>query len=111
VIKKVELVRVEWKTDADGRRTMTEIPGSNETISADLVLLVMGFTQPVHKGLLDTLGAEYDARGNVKVNGSKQTSVEKIFACGDVEAGASLVVRAIEAGKVAALSVNNFLCR
>ena len=48
----------------------------------------MGFTQPVHNGLLDQLGIDYDARGNVKVNAKKQTSIDKIFACGDVEAGA-----------------------
>ena len=52
---------------------------------------------------------EYDNRGNVRVNGNKQTSVEKVFACGDVESGASLVVRAIEAGKIAAANVDEFL--
>ncbi|MFA5815804.1 MAG: FAD-dependent oxidoreductase, partial [Bacteroidales bacterium] len=88
---------------------MTEIPGSSEIISADLVVLAMGFTRPVHNGLLDALGVEYDGRGNVKVNAQKQTSVEKVFACGDAEAGASLVVRAIEAGKMAASEVDEFL--
>jgi glutamate synthase (NADPH/NADH) small chain len=110
-VKKVELVGVEWKTNEDGRRVMTEIPGSSETISADLVLLAMGFTQPVHNGLLDNLGVEYDQRGNVKVNARKQTSVEKVFACGDAEAGASLVVRAIESGKIAAAEVEEFLAK
>ena len=108
-LKKVEMVSVEWKTDADGRPVMTEIPGSAEMVSADLVLLAMGFTQPVHSGLLDTLGVEYDQRGNVKVNANKQTSINKVFACGDAESGASLVVRAIEAGKTAAEKVNEFL--
>jgi glutamate synthase (NADPH/NADH) small chain len=88
---------------------MTERHGSEEIIEVDLVLLSMGFTQPVHNGLLDALELEYDARGNVKVNAKKQTSNEKIFACGDIEAGASLVVRAIEAGKIAAVSVDEFL--
>lgn len=109
IVKKVELAGVEWGTDGEGRRVMTEIPDSKETISADLVLLAMGFTQPVHHGLLDALGVEYDQRGNVRVNGNKQTSVKKVFACGDAEAGASLVVRAIEAGKVAAVEVDRFL--
>jgi len=108
-IKKVEVVNVEWGINADGRPVVTEIPGTSETISADLVLLAMGFTQPVHNGLLDALGVGYDARGNVKVNARKQTSVDKVFACGDIEAGASLVVRAIEAGKVAASEVDEFL--
>ena len=109
-IKQVELVTVEWDKDAAGRWIMTEKPGSSEILDVDLVLLSMGFTQPVHNGLLDSLGIEYDGRGNVKVNAKKQTSNEKIFACGDVEAGASLVVRAIEAGKIAAANVDEFLC-
>jgi glutamate synthase (NADPH) small chain len=69
----------------------------------------MGFTQPVHTGLLEALGLDFDARGNVKVNQMKQTSVPKIFAAGDSEKGASLVVHAIEAGKLAAASVDAFL--
>jgi glutamate synthase (NADPH/NADH) small chain len=105
----VEVARVEWTTEPGGRRVMNEIPGTAEIIEADLVLLAMGFTMPVHSGLLDALGVEYDQRGNVKVNAAKQTSLDKVFACGDVEAGASLVVRAIEAGKVAAVHVDAFL--
>ena len=108
-MKQAELVTVNWEQDANGRWIMTEKPGSNEIIDVDLVLLSMGFTQPVHNGLLDTLGIEYDGRGNVKVNANKQTSIEKIFACGDVESGASLVVRAIQAGKIAAANVDEFL--
>ncbi len=108
-VKQVELVTVEWGKDEAGRWVMTEKPGSSEIVEADLVLLSMGFTQPVHNGLLDSLGLEYDVRGNVKVNAQKQTSVSKVFACGDVEAGASLVVRAIEAGKIAAANVDEFL--
>jgi len=109
-IKQVELVSVDWSKDEAGRWVMTEKSGSEEIIDVDLVLLSMGFTQPVHNGLLDALGIEYDGRGNVKVNAKKQTSNEKIFACGDVEAGATLVVRAIEAGKIAAINVDEFLC-
>jgi glutamate synthase (NADPH/NADH) small chain len=52
---------------------------------------------------------EYDPRGNVKVNNKKQTSVDKLFAAGDAEKGASLVVHAIEAGKVAAKNIDAFL--
>ncbi|HAQ18344.1 MAG TPA: glutamate synthase [Prolixibacteraceae bacterium] len=108
-IKQVELVKVEWGKDNAGRWVMTEKPGSEEIIEVDLVLLSMGFTQPVHNGLLDELGIEYDTRGNVKVNARKQTSADKVFACGDIEAGASLVVRAIEAGKIAAQYVDEYL--
>jgi glutamate synthase (NADPH/NADH) small chain len=108
-LKQVELVAVEWGKDEAGRWVMTELPGSTEMMDVDLVLLSMGFTQPVHNGLLDTLGIDYDNRGNVKVNAKKQTSIDKVFACGDIEAGASLVVRAIQAGKVAAAHVDEFL--
>jgi glutamate synthase (NADPH/NADH) small chain len=108
-LKQVEVVSVDWSKDAAGRWVMTEIPGTTEILDVDLVLLCMGFTQPIHNGLLDQLGAEYDQRGNVKVNAKKQTSVDKVFACGDVEAGASLVVRAIQAGKLAAASVDEYL--
>jgi glutamate synthase (NADPH) small chain len=104
-----EVVQVEWSKDAGGRWVMNEVEGTTELLETGLVLLAAGFTQPVHSGLLDTLGVEYDARGNVKVNKDKQTSVEKIFAAGDVEKGASLVVHAIACGNVAAQSVDAFL--
>jgi glutamate synthase (NADPH/NADH) small chain len=109
-IKQVELVNVDWGKDEAGRWVMTEKHGTEEIVDVDLVLLSMGFTQPVHNGLLDALGVDYDARGNVKVDAKKQTSVGKIYACGDVENGASLVVRAIEAGKIAAANVDEMLC-
>ncbi|MEN6453232.1 MAG: glutamate synthase subunit beta [Prolixibacteraceae bacterium] len=109
VVKQAEIVEVNWDKDEKGRWIMNEIPGTEQIIPADLVLLSMGFTSPVHSGLLEELGVEYDERGNVKVNANKQSSVEKIFAAGDVERGASLVVHAIQAGKVAAANVDKFL--
>jgi glutamate synthase (NADPH/NADH) small chain len=108
-LKQVEVVQVKWNKDGTGRWNMTELPDTTEIINCELALLSMGFTQPVHTGLLDLLGVEYDQRGNVKVNGKKQTSIDKVFAAGDVEKGASLVVHAIEAGKVAAFNVDKFL--
>ncbi len=108
-LKQVELVQVEWLKDANGRWNMNEVAGTTEIIDCELALLSMGFTQPVHVGLLDSLGVEYDQRGNVKVNDKKQTSVAKLFAAGDAEKGASLVVHAIEAGKVAAKNIDAFL--
>lgn len=107
-VKQAEMVEVEWSKDESGKWIMKEV-GEPQILPAELVLLAMGFTQPVHNGLLDTLGVEYDNRGNVKVNEQKQTSVEKIFAAGDVERGASLVVHAIQAGRVAAENVHEFL--
>jgi glutamate synthase (NADPH) small chain len=108
-VKQTEVVQVEWSKDENGRWMMNEVEGTTQLIDTDLVLLSMGFTQPVHNGLLEALGVEYDPRGNVKVNEMKQTTVDKIFAAGDAEKGASLVVHAIEAGKVAARGVETFL--
>jgi glutamate synthase (NADPH) small chain len=108
-VKQTEVVQVEWSKDDNGRWIMNEVEGTNQLIDTDLVLLSMGFTQPVHNGLLETLGVEYDPRGNVKVNEMKQTTVGKIFAAGDAEKGASLVVHAIEAGKIASRGVDAFL--
>lgn len=108
-VKQTEIVQVEWSKDENGRWIMNEVEGTTQIINTDLVLLSMGFTQPVHNGLLDALGIEYDPRGNVKVDNRKQTTVEKVFAAGDAEKGASLVVHAIEAGNVAASNVDAFL--
>ena len=108
-LKQLELVEIEWEKDENGRWNFKEIPGTEEIVDADLVLLSMGFTQPVHVGLLEELGVDYDNRGNVKVNDKKQSSVEGIFAAGDAEKGASLVVHAIQAGKVAAQYIDEFV--
>jgi len=108
-LKQTEVVQVEWLKDENGRWIMNEVEGTTQLLDTDMVLLSMGFTQPVHSGLLELLGVEYDPRGNVKVNEMKQTTAEKIFAAGDAEKGASLVVHAIEAGKVAARGVDAFL--
>lgn len=108
-VKEAEVVEVAWDKDKDGRWLMSEVPGTEQILKADLVLLSMGFTQPVHKGLLEELGVEYDARGNVKVNKKKQSSIAKVFAAGDVERGASLVVHAIQCGKDAAAAIDEFL--
>jgi glutamate synthase (NADPH/NADH) small chain len=108
-LKQAELVQVKWDKNENGQWTMSEIPGTNEIVDVDFVFLSMGFTQPVHTGLLETLGVEFDQRGNIKVDDKKQTSVEKIFAAGDAEKGASLVVHAIHAGNIAARNVDEFL--
>ncbi len=99
--------RVEWK---DGK--MTEVPGSEFTIKADLVLLAMGFVSPVQK-VLDAFGVEKDQRGNAKANtdgnGCYKTSKEKVFAAGDMRRGQSLVVWAIREGRQCARAVDEFL--
>ncbi|MDR0681031.1 MAG: glutamate synthase subunit beta [Dysgonamonadaceae bacterium] len=104
----VEVRQVEWKQSPEGRFTMKEI-NSPEIIPADLVLLSMGFTQPVHEGLLDDLGVRYDAKGNVETLKPNETSVPKVFVAGDTMLGASLVVRAIDSGRKAAKTIGNYL--
>ncbi len=108
-LKQTEVVQVEWMKDQNGRWMMNEVEGTTQMLNTDMALLSMGFTQPVHNGLLDALGVEYDPRGNVKVDNNKQTNIPKIFAAGDAEKGASLVVHAIEAGNIAARGVDVFL--
>ena len=99
--------KVEWK---DGK--MVEMPGSEFTIKADLVLLAMGFVSPMQK-VLDAFGVEKDARGNAKATtdgvGCYTTSKAKIFAAGDMRRGQSLVVWAIREGRQCARAVDEFL--
>jgi glutamate synthase (NADPH/NADH) small chain len=110
VITGLELVRLEWNQDETGQWQMSEIEGSEFTIEADLILLAMGFVHPVHEGLLTQLGAELDQRGNVQASESDyQTSIGKVFACGDARRGQSLVVWAIREGRQAARSVDRYL--
>jgi glutamate synthase (NADPH/NADH) small chain len=104
--------RVEWKNE-NGQMKMVEVPGSEFELPADLVLFAMGYLHPVHKGMLDELGVEYDARGNVKAttdgDGCYRTSIAKVFAAGDMRRGQSLVVWAIREGRQAAREVDAFL--
>ncbi|MFN0100812.1 MAG: glutamate synthase subunit beta [Bryobacteraceae bacterium] len=86
-----------------------EVPNSEELFAADLVLLAMGFTGPVRPGLLTDLGVELDNRGNVKTNESYMSSVDGVFAAGDMRRGQSLVVWAIAEGRKAARGVDQWL--
>ncbi len=92
---------------------MVEVAGSEFELPADLVLLAMGYLHPVHAGLLDELGVAYDGRGNVNATvdgtGCYQTSVDKVFAAGDMRRGQSLVVWAIREGRQCARAVDEFL--
>jgi glutamate synthase (NADPH/NADH) small chain len=105
----IHCVRVEWKQEG-GRWVMKEIPGSEFTLKADLVLLAMGFVHPVHEGLLKESGVALDERGNVKAGTDDyRTSVDKVFAAGDMRRGQSLVVWAIREGRQAARAVDEYL--
>ena len=110
-VKEVEVEEVEWIKDPETGRMNLKHTGNVETIKAELVLLAMGFTNPVAEGILDQLGVEKDARGNVKVNAKQQSSVDKVFAAGDVSTGASLVVRCIASGRNAAKGIHEYLMK
>ena len=89
---------------------MQEIPGSEFNLRADLVLLAMGFVSPVAEGMIEELGVALDRRGNVAADTlAYKTSLDKIFAAGDMRRGQSLVVWAIREGRQAARAVDQFL--
>jgi glutamate synthase (NADPH/NADH) small chain len=86
------------------------IPGTEFQLKAELVLLAMGFVAPVAEGMLSELGAKLDARGNVAADTQVyKTTVDKVFACGDMRRGQSLVVWAIREGRQAAHSIDKQL--
>jgi len=103
----LQCIRVEFK---EGK--LCEIPGSEFELKADLVFLAMGFVHPLAQ-VLDAFGVEKDARGNAKATtdgeGCYRTSVDKVFAAGDMRRGQSLVVWAIREGRQCAREVDEFL--
>jgi glutamate synthase (NADPH/NADH) small chain len=109
----IRCVKVGWNQDDKGNWQMTEMEGSEFELKADLVTLAMGFVHPVHEGMLQQLGVELDPRGNVKgeTEGANayQTSVEGVYAAGDMRRGQSLVVWAIREGRQCARAVDEFL--
>ena len=108
-VSQLHAVRVNWSKGDNGRFQMTEVPGSEFSVDADLVLLAMGFLHPEHGGMLEQLGVELDGRGNVKVDANKMTSVPGVFAGGDMVRGQSLVVWAIAEGRDAARGADQYL--
>jgi glutamate synthase (NADPH) small chain len=105
----VVVVDVKWTKDANGRYGPQEVPGSERTIPAGLVLIAMGFLGP-EEGPLKAFGVEADERGNAKAAfGSFATGSPGVFAAGDMRRGQSLVVWAIAEGRGAAREVDRFL--
>jgi glutamate synthase (NADPH/NADH) small chain len=112
-VESLTACHVEWVKDAKGGMAMKEVPGTEFTIPAELVLLAMGYVHPVHEGMIEQLGVAKDARGNVKAAtdgpGCYATSVAKVFAAGDMRRGQSLVVWAIREGRQCAREIDAFL--
>ncbi|AMP12801.1 glutamate synthase subunit beta [Collimonas pratensis] len=106
-VEKLIAARVEWK---DGK--MQEVPDSEFEMKADLVFLAMGFVSPVAQ-VLEAFGVDKDARGNAKAStegdACYKTSVDKVFAAGDMRRGQSLVVWAIREGRQCARAVDEYL--
>lgn len=106
-VKALKVVRLAWK---DGK--MSEVPGSEFELKADLVLFAMGFTNPLGP-VLDSFGVEKDSRGNARAStdgeGCYSTNVPGVFAAGDMRRGQSLVVWAIREGRQCAREVDAFL--
>jgi glutamate synthase (NADPH) small chain len=109
-LEALECVRVDWTKGDDGRMRMSEVAGSEFMLRADLVLLAMGFLGPRPGALLEQAGVEIDPRGNVKATmADYRSSTPKVFSCGDMRRGQSLVVWAIREGRQCARAVDEFL--
>ena len=101
-VEKLHCVRVDER--------MQPVAGSEFELRADLVLLAMGFVSPTHEGMLEYLGVRFDKRGNVAADTENyRTNVDKVFSCGDMRRGQSLVVWAIREGRQCARSVDEAL--
>ena len=104
----IQTVQIDWSKPGE-KAPFSEIPGTEKTWRADLVLLAMGFLGPEH-GVSNVLGLEYDGRGNYQAeHGKYQSSLEGVFAAGDCRRGQSLVVWAINEGRGAARAIDEFL--
>jgi glutamate synthase (NADPH/NADH) small chain len=110
-VEALEAVRVcLGAPDGAGRRTLEEVPGSAFELPCDLVLLALGFVNPVQQGVLADLGVRLDPRGNVGADTRDfATSEAGVFAAGDVRRGQSLVVWALWEGREAARAVDRYL--
>ncbi|RVU81430.1 glutamate synthase subunit beta [Leucothrix sargassi] len=112
-VKAIICVEVEWNKDENGQWKLNEIEGSEFELQADVVTLAMGFVHPVHENMIESLGVELDGRGNVKgdTEGKKAyyTSIDKVFAAGDMRRGQSLVVWAIREGRQCARAIDQYL--
>jgi glutamate synthase (NADPH/NADH) small chain len=108
-VKEVQTVQVEWVKDQNGRMSPREIPGTEKSYPAQLVLLAMGFLGP-EDTLLESLDVVRDERSNIKAEyGKFATSLPGVFSAGDARRGQSLVVWAINEGRGAARECDRYL--
>ncbi|HLE19855.1 MAG TPA: glutamate synthase subunit beta [Vicinamibacteria bacterium] len=108
-VRRLQSIRVEMKTGANGRLTFDELPGTESEIETELVLLAMGFVGPERNGLLEELGVKLTERGNVWRDEKWTTSVPGVFTAGDMQRGQSLIVWAIAEGRSCARAVDAHL--
>lgn len=105
----IRCIKVEWdKPGYKKRINYRELPGTEFTFKADLVLLALGYTHTIHEGLVESLDLDLDGRGNIKTDKQYRTSEEKIFSAGDMRIGQSLVVDAISEGRECAKAVDEY---
>lgn len=112
-LKKLHAVKLGFgdKDPKTGRRPMTEIKGSEFEIECDYIFLAMGFLGPVQEGMIEEIGCELDGRGNIKTDQHYMSSIDGVFAAGDMRRGQSLVVWAINEGREAAKGVDQYFKR
>jgi len=110
-LKALKIADLEWKFTEEGKpASFVEVPGSEREIPCELALLAMGFLYPQKAGILEELDVELDERGNVKATEKDyRTNISKIFSCGDMRRGQSLVVWAISEGRECARHVDEYL--
>lgn len=110
VVSGVECVEVDWTREKDGRlKGPVEKPGTGFKQDVDLVILAMGFTAPTRNRIVDDLGVHLNDRRHIQTDDLGMTSVEGIFAAGDMALGQSLVVKAIADGRRTAKGIMKFL--
>ena len=107
-VKALELINVEMN-NKNGRISFEEVPGSEQTLPCELVLLAMGFLGPEKPGMLEQLGVNLNDRGNVIRDENWMTNVDGIFTAGDMQRGQSLIVWAIAEGRSAAHGIDKYL--
>jgi len=111
-VSHVHCVKVDWQKHPETNQyTMNEIPGTEFSFQADLVLLALGFLHVKHNRLLEDLNLLYDGRGNILIDKNYKTSDSKVYSAGDCASGASLVVKAVKQARDAAAAIHENLTK